>query len=211
MKITKLLLGSLPTNTYIIVDEQTNFGAVVDPAVCSDTLLSAVRESGMVLKYILLTHGHYDHILGAGELKSHYPDALIAIGKYDVGYLSDPTTLSYSEKEIKPMKADVEFADNDTFKLGSIDFKVMHTPGHTPGGVCYITENVIFSGDTLFCRTVGRTDYAGGSYDDIIKSVTRLGNLPGDYLVLPGHSDSTSLEAERHHNKYMRKIEWNQN
>lgn len=215
MQIYSLILGELGNNCYILVDEQTKKAAVIDPSVCNERLIRKIEETVGTLEYILLTHGHFDHIGGVPKLKEKYPNAKIAIHKLDENCFNDDKkslmniSQYYNPNEKKePVKADIILKDNDEIKLGNLTIKVMHTPGHTPGGVCFICNDVIFSGDTLFCKTVGRTDFFDGSFDDIIESVKRLGNLDGDYRVLPGHSVETTLEDERKHNRYMRKMVW---
>lgn len=211
MKITKLEIGSLRTNTYIIVDELTGAGAIIDPALYVQPLINAIKESGMKsLQYILLTHGHSDHILGVYDLKKAYPDAVVVIGKEDDECLYS-TAYSLAEEigiEQIPIHADKLVKEGDEFVIGENLVKILSTPGHTPGSICYLIGNIMFSGDTLFCRTCGRTDLFRGSHDDMLKSIDKLGHLAGDYIVYPGHGPSTTLDVERRTNRFMRKIQW---
>ncbi len=211
MKINKIVLGSLQTNCYIVVDELSGLGAVIDPALYTTELIEAIKASGMTkLQYILLTHGHSDHILGVYDLKKAYPEAMVVIADEDEICLSS-TQCSLAADiglEQTPMHADKLVGDGDTFNFGTITVKVILTPGHTPGSVCYLFDNTMFSGDTLFCRTCGRTDLFRGNLPDMQASIIKLGKLQGDYIVYPGHGISTTLDAERKTNRFMRKVEW---
>jgi glyoxylase-like metal-dependent hydrolase (beta-lactamase superfamily II) len=214
IKVITKPLGIGQANCYILIDESTNKSAVIDPGECSSELLDSIcSNNAQDMEYILLTHGHYDHILGVAKLKKLYPNAKIAIHELDAVCLQNPE-YSTAKKVLgllasqEPVSADIELQDNDVLEVGSLKVRVMHTPGHTPGGLCYICNDIIFTGDTLFCKTIGRTDFARGSMDDMMKSISRLGNLPGDYTVYPGHNRSTTLDVERKQNRYMRKIEW---
>ncbi|NLA77721.1 MAG: MBL fold metallo-hydrolase, partial [Clostridiales bacterium] len=163
MTVMRIQSGEMGSNSYILIDEKSGEGAVIDVGSFSSELQTAISQSGMKrLKYILLTHGHFDHILGVYDIKQKYPDAEIAIHREDAMCLSDPEeSLASTGAHIqKPVCADILLEDGDIIRLGESQLRVMHTPGHTMGGVCYIfeSEHTIFSGDTLFCRTVGRTD-----------------------------------------------------
>lgn len=212
MKITKIELEPFSTNCYILIDDNTKKAAIIDPAICSQELLNHIKSSDISeIEYILLTHGHFDHILGVAGLKEIYKNAKVAIHSLDADSLSNPKK-SLAKSIVgdlqKPVDADIILNDNDKIKLDDLSIDVLHTPGHTPGSVCFLCKDAMFSGDTLFCKTVGRTDFEGGSMDDMLKSVNRLGNLKGDYNVFPGHSAKTTLDEERKHNRYMRKNEW---
>ena len=210
MKIYNLEFGSLGTNCYVIIDEKSGETAVIDPGQCNSDLLSLLGSDEVSnIKYILLTHGHFDHILGVYDLKQLYPNAKIAIHPLDaVGLTNEEDSLALKicpnvQKFIEP---DILINEGDSIYLGETEIKVIHTPGHSKGSVCFINENTIFSGDTLFCRTVGRTDFKGGSDEDMLNSVKRLADLEGDYRVLPGHNRETTLDVERQTNRYMRKM-----
>ena len=214
MVVKKIELGSLSTNCYILIDESTKKAAIIDPADYNDELKDLLDSCDISsIEYILLTHGHFDHLQGVAKLKEIYKSAEIAIHSLDADCLVDPekslsATSPFATQIQIPVKADIILNDNDEFKLGNLNIEVLHTPGHTRGSICFLCEDVIFSGDTLFCKTVGRTDFEGGSMEDMLKSVLRIGNLPGDYTVYPGHNRETTLEEERQHNRYMRKIIW---
>ncbi len=207
MKTEIFQVGIIDTNCYLVTDEETGESLVVDPGAVSQELLEALKDKN--IKYILLTHGHYDHILGVAELK-RITGADVLISEEDAECLYNDELsragLHFPEPQ-EHIRADRTLSDGDTIKFGKSEIKVLHTPGHTPGCVCYIFENdkVIFSGDTLFRLSRGRTDFASGSTADIMKSLSALSELDGDYAVFPGHAEATTLDFERKYNPYMRK------
>lgn len=211
MKIHTLPLGPVQANCYVVVDEQSGEGAVIDPGEYTEELKLLIKNEVKTLKYILLTHGHYDHILGVAPLKSDFPEAKIAIHPYDSSCLKNEqiSLATHVEKGLQQY-VDYDLLSQEGFeaRLGETVLRAIHTPGHTLGGVCYIEERerVIFSGDTLFCRTVGRTDLPGGDWDTMVESLKRLAALEGDYTVYTGHNRSTKLSDERVRNRYLRKI-----
>ncbi len=211
MKIIQLDLGhEYFANCYFLIDEKNGEAAIVDPAWYGEVLENILEEYDVKLKYILLTHGHFDHIFGVYGLKEA-TGASVVIHENDAGHLLDENkSLSRGNmpEPQKPVNADVLVKEGDVLTLGDEEIKVMHTPGHTMGGVCYVLEKdrVIFSGDTLFCMTAGRTDFFDGSDELMIKSLKRLIALDGDYRVLPGHNRETTLERERMRNWYIRRM-----
>lgn len=211
MKITKLQLEhEIFSNCYLLVDEESGEAAIVDPAWCGDVVKNALDGENITLKYVLLTHGHFDHIFGVYGLQAER-GAKVVIHSKDAGHLLDSKKSlaegNFPEKQY-PVIADILIKDGDVLKLGNEEIKVMSTPGHTEGSVCYILEKdrVIISGDTLFCMTAGRTDFPGGSDEKMIESLKRLIALDGDYRVLPGHNRETTLESERKRNWYIRRM-----
>lgn len=209
MKIYTLPIGPLQANCYVLVDETTGKAAVFDAGGYNERLAALVENEDIKkVEYIFLTHGHFDHIMGVADLKEK-TGAKVAIHELDAMCLED-TKYSllppegYGEQKFT--KADVLLHDGDVINVGSLEIKVMHTPGHTPGGVCYICGDVMFSGDTLFCRTIGRTDLDGGNPVDMDASCHRLAALEEDYTVFPGHNRSTTLSEEKVKNRYLRKI-----
>ena len=204
MTVETMVLGPVSANTYIVTDDVSVETAIVDCGECTPELLD--RLNGKNVKYILLTHGHADHILGVYDLKQAFPEAKIVIHKKDADCLTNEmmsiafSIAPHTQKNIEP---DITVGEGDVISLGSLDFNVMHTPGHSEGSVCYLIDDLIFSGDTLFFGSVGRTDFEYGNYDDIIKSVKRLAALEGNRKVFPGHGMLTTLERERKNNVYI--------
>lgn len=207
--IEKLGLGPVDANCYIITDSASGLSAVIDPGEYNSALEEKIKNKN--IKYIMLTHGHYDHILGVYDLKKA-TGAKVIIHSLDAKCLEDEyeslSGISFFPGAQKPLKADVLVSDGDVIKLGGTTFKVMHTPGHTRGSVCFIdSENRnIFSGDTLFCMTVGRTDLPGGDDYQMLDSLKRLISLDGNYTVYTGHNRATTLNSERVRNRYIRRF-----
>lgn len=209
MNIQHLTLGALGENCYLCVEELSGDAFVVDPGTPSPSIVSLLQEMGMKqVKYIFLTHGHFDHILGVAYLKEQFPQAEVVISEPDAVFLMDPRYSGANPTEQTPVAADRVVKDLDTISFGGKQIQVLHTPGHTAGSVCYQLERTLFSGDTLFMKTYGRTDFYSGSMEQMKQSLVRLGSLEGDYRVLPGHGPETSLDFERTHNRYMRKVAW---
>lgn len=203
--IKSLVLGDIYTNTYIIKDETTGKLAVVDPACESDILINTIKELGSNLEYVLLTHGHFDHIGGVASILKEFSPKVV-IGELETKLLNTPSLngSAWHNLHIDEVVVNVKLKDNDTFMLGDTEIKYISTPGHTSGSGCYIVDDVIFSGDTLFCQSIGRTDFPTSSGRDMMLSLMRLNDLKGDYIVYPGHDVSTTLDNERKYNPYMR-------
>ena len=196
MKIRVLQVGAIGTNCYLLEDENTNIAAVVDPGDEADRILAQAKADGVEIKFILLTHAHYDHTTGVAGIHKALPDVPVYLHPDDAARLGSPV---FPALGMEPTL----YGDGDVVKVGNIDVQVLHTPGHTPGGVCLMAGDVLFTGDTLFQGSMGRTDLPGGSYEEIMASLARLARLPGDFHVLPGHMGGSTLEAERKSNYYM--------
>ena len=208
MYIENVFVSASAANCYIICDEASGDGAVVDPGDFTERLVQAIEKSPVKkLKYILCTHCHFDHISGVGRLKERYPDALVAIGAGDADGLSDRIIGLFDVFGVPyfPSKADLRLRSGDTIALGGIRFKVLETPGHTAGGVCYYceSENLLISGDTLFCGSIGRTDFPGGSIEVLKNSLEKLKKLPDETAVYPGHNGETAIGDEKKYNPYL--------
>lgn len=199
MKVKVLPVGPIGTNCYLLEDESTKLAAVIDPGDEAEKILNVLKEDGVRVEYLLLTHGHYDHTTAVPALHKALPDAKIYIHPADAngagGYLF-------------PLAGQVEdlrfYDEGDTLIMGPLTIRVLHTPGHSPGSVTLRVADVLFCGDTLFAGSCGRTDLAGGSYDQIMDSLKRLGELEGDYHVCPGHDVTSTLERERRSNPFLR-------
>jgi len=206
MKVIRITGGPLPTNCYILTDDVTGATAVIDPGFEEQELTDAVSAAGNEnVKAILLTHGHFDHIMGVNKLKS-LTNAKIYIYSDDTQFTTDDSlNLSFMSAPLRvgAFTADVTLNDGDVIELGSLRIRVLHTPGHTIGSCCYLVEDAIFTGDTLMKCSCGRTDFPTGSYPQMIDSLKKIENLEGDYHVYPGHEGETTMEYERKNNPFM--------
>lgn len=203
MKVISEKFGSMDNNCSLIIDEKTNQSALVDCNEFSQKMIDMIGDTD--LKYILLTHGHFDHIIGVKSVKEKY-GAQVVISKEDEPMLnSSKLSLAvFCNAPQNNVDADIIVKDGDEITLGEIKIKVMATPGHTSGSVCYIAENSIFSGDTLFYCSCGRTDFPSGSPEQMMSSLQKLKALDGDYKVYTGHNNLTTLDFERKNNPYMK-------
>lgn len=203
MKVISEKFGSMDNNCSLIIDEKTNQSALVDCNEFSQKMIDMIGDTD--LKYILLTHGHFDHIIGVKSVKEKY-GAQVVISKDDEPMLnSSKLSLAvFCNAPQNNVDADIIVKDGDEITLGEIKIKVMATPGHTSGSVCYIAENCIFSGDTLFYCSCGRTDFPSGSPEQMMSSLQKLKALDGDYKVYTGHNNLTTLDFERKNNPYMK-------
>ena len=199
MKVKLLRVGPIGTNCYILEDDQTNLAAVIDPGDEPELIQEALEKEGVEVRYLLLTHGHYDHTTAVPALHRVYPQADIYIHQADANGAG--STLFPLAGEVDDLKL---YDEGDVIRLGDHEIQVLHTPGHTPGGVTLKVGDVLLTGDTLFQGSMGRTDFEGGSYAEIMASLGRLGRLSGDYHVLPGHMGASTLEQERKTNYYLR-------
>lgn len=209
MKILQLCVGMVGTNCYIVYDETTMLGAVIDPGDNAPAILAEIERAGVKVEWILLTHGHFDHILAVGDVQAA-TGARLAIHKDDLWMLT-PESLSASMRSFgmprsryTQLQPDLLAEEGSTVEIGGLIAEYLHTPGHTPGSSCIRMGNVLFTGDTLFRHECGRCDLAGGDFDKMLRSLARLRDLPGDYTVLPGHDAASTLEDERRWNPYMR-------
>ncbi len=210
MTVSAIPLGLYSANCYVLCDVLSGEGVVIDPGEFCEDLISFIKEAGVKeLKYILLTHGHFDHILGVNRLKEYFPDAKTAIGAPDKICLSsveDNLMGSEYKDSFFEIQADFLLFDGDCIEVGSGRLKVISTPGHSKGGVCFVSaeDKFVITGDTLFYRTAGRTDFKGGSFEQLSASVDRLMLLDDDYVVYPGHNKSTVIGEERTRNRFIR-------
>ena len=195
IKIRMLPLGAYQTNTYLVWEENSPTCVVIDPGYEPDTILDEAKKLGKEITAVLLTHGHFDHVGGVRELAAETGCPV---------YLHEAELSMPPQMTAGPLFYTNTYGEGDFVEAAGLSFKVLHTPGHTPGSICLLCENAMFSGDTLFWGSCGRTDLPGGSWATIRKSLLRLAELSGDYDVYPGHGDATTLSFERKMNPYMR-------
>ena len=203
-RIKTCVLGMVSTNCYLVYHETTKKGVIIDPADNGEYLVRKLKELGVTPEAVLLTHGHFDHILAVKDIQEEYSCGIYA-GKEEDRMLQDPSmnltgTMGGDESSIS---ADYLVQDGQTMELAGFTWKVLETPGHTRGSVCYYipSEDVLISGDTLFAESLGRTDLPTGSMQEIVASITeKLLVLPEDTMVYPGHGDPTTIGHERLYN-----------
>ncbi len=197
MLIKQFPLGQIETNCYIVTDEDTLECAVIDPGDESNVVLDYLESNHLKCRYIFLTHGHFDHTMAVPAVHEE-TGATVCINEKDVNVRTGSVPYEFT-----PPKGSIFYKEGDELTVGSLVFHVMETPGHTPGGVTLLCENALFTGDTLFRDSCGRTDFPGGDMQTELKSLKRLAELPGDYEVYPGHMDSTTMERERRFNPFV--------
>lgn len=206
MKVEKFVTGIISTNCYLAINEDTKQAVVIDPAACPSYLMSHIKSEGLKIEAILLTHGHFDHIMGIDGFLSEF-DVPVYVHEEDADAMEDPVlnqsstyTSGYTFGKARYLR------DRQTLELAGYTFQVIHTPGHTKGGCCYYvaSEGVLFSGDTLFQNSVGRTDFVNSSTSDLVHSVReKLFLLPDDTMVYPGHMGETKIGHEKKYNPYV--------
>lgn len=197
MHIKTLTVGPIEENCYVVSDEKTRECAVIDPGDEAGRILDYIEDEKLTVRCILLTHAHFDHVGAVAEIMDetgcelymNAKDNGVCIGSGEEAYSAPEGTKFYS--------------DGDKISVGELLFRVIETPGHTPGSVCLICGDAMFTGDTLFRDSCGRTDFAAGNSDDMMASLRRLARLPGNFEVFPGHMFSTSLDRERRYNYFM--------
>ncbi len=198
--------GILQVNTYLLIDEETKDAVIIDLGGNLDTLMSEVESNGATLKYVLNTHGHFDHIMGDVELNQKgIPIYMHAGDKELVENIEEGLRRWGIADSHPPVKIDGFIDENSNLKIGNTPIKVIFTPGHTQGGVSYLVGDNLFSGDTLFQGSIGRTDLEGGDYATLIKSIKeKLLPLPDDTKVFPGHGPTTTIGYEKNYNSFLR-------
>lgn len=206
MFLERLQVGPLASNCYIIADEKNKIAAIIDTGGDSDKILNVITREQFTVEYIFLTHGHGDHIAALQEVKNA-TNAKAVIHEQDAALLSSPqNNLSiYMGEGFTQPSADIKLKGNEKFKVGDLTLEIMHTPGHTPGGISIKVNDAVFTGDTLFAGSIGRTDLPGGSYDELISSIKeKLLPLGDDISIFPGHGDSSTLGYEKNVNPFLR-------
>lgn len=205
MKILHLTVGMVATNCYIFYDENTMEGAVIDPGDNAKSILKTIDDEKIKLQYVLLTHGHFDHILAVHDV-INATGAKLVCNKDDLWLLNKDAMGEFKPfvKNFKETPVNIEAEDGTEIKIGGLTAKYISTPGHTPGSSVIVVEDVMFTGDTLFRRECGRCDLEGGDFPTMLRSLKKLYNMQGDYKVLPGHDAFSTLQEEREYNRYMR-------
>ncbi|MBQ8833831.1 MAG: MBL fold metallo-hydrolase [Oscillospiraceae bacterium] len=195
LKVHTLTLGAYQTNCYIIHDENSKSCCVIDPGYTPEVVLDKAEELGLSVEAVLLTHGHFDHVGGV--------KAIAAETGCDVYLCADDLSMP-PMMTAGPLYYTKTYGEGDTLHLAGLTISVIHTPGHTPGSVCLMAESSLFSGDTLFAGSCGRTDLPGGDWLTIRNSLRRLASFETNYWVYPGHGESTTLAQEKRYNPYLR-------
>ncbi len=212
MKINCLVLGSFETNCYILREsESASDCLIIDTGLDADELVDFLRQHKLNPVAVVLTHGHIDHISGLAQLRKNFPDIKVYVHKRDAYMLTDRQSNLSFLAGITPAagdspRADFTLEEGNLIEQAGIKLEVLHTPGHTPGGVCLYAkkEQIVFVGDTLFADSIGRTDIPGGSTAQLIKSIKqKLLALPDETVVYPGHGPQTTIGRERTHNQFL--------
>ena len=197
MQVRQVITGEIEENCYIVIDEETKKAFLVDPGDEAGKIIATLESLDVNLEYILLTHGHFDHLGAVEEIAD----------KYNVPFYMSKVDEEYQEKlpQLFPKvrKADKYLLDGDIIKLGKHDVKVIATPGHTEGGLSFLIDEYLFTGDTLFRTNVGRTDFPGGDFNKIIDSIKKLVKLDDNTIVCPGHGPSSTIGYEKERNPYL--------
>lgn len=207
MKICRIIVGPIQANCYLVYDEKTKEALVIDPGAEGERIYREIEKLGLQVKYIVNTHGHHDHI-GGNEVLKKATGASLYIHQADSNMLTTPKynlSFFFVDGEVSSPEADEFVKDGDTLAVGELQFQILYTPGHSPGGICLVGEGVCFSGDTLFAESVGRTDLPGGSMEELLTSIrNKLLVLADDTVVYPGHGPQTTIGHEKAANPYLR-------
>lgn len=206
LQVEPLVVGPLLSNCYIVWDEGKKEGVVIDPGDDDENILKVINDLGVKIKYILATHGHFDHVGGVAPLKKKLCVEFLA-HKDDFFFIEDGKNAAgrWGFDIEQPPKPDRFIEDGDIIDVGNFKLEVLHTPGHSPGGVSFLYDGMVFGGDTLFQRSIGRTDFRMGSFDDLANSIkTRLYTLPNDTIVYTGHGPITTIGDEKKYNAFVR-------
>lgn len=209
MKILQMRVGVVGTNCYIVFDEDTNIGAIIDSGDNAEEILQAAKQAQVTIAWVLLTHGHFDHILAVGDVQKA-TGAKLAIHKDDLWMLKAESLagsmrgFGLSRSTYEELRPDVLAEEGTEIAIGNLTATYLHTPGHTPGSSCIQIGDVLFTGDTLFRHECGRCDLEGGDFQKMLQSLKRLSEIPENLHVLPGHEGASTLDEERRMNPYIR-------
>ncbi len=206
LQVEPLIVGPLFSNCYIIWDDAVKQGATIDPGDDANIILKKVNELDIKINYILATHGHFDHVGAVASLRRELKADFLA-HEGDFFFLKDGLNAAnrWGINIEQPPKPDKFIEDGDKIKVGRFELEVIHTPGHSPGGVSFLYDRMLFGGDTLFQGSIGRTDFRKGSFEDLAKSIrTRLYTLPDDTIVYTGHGPVTTIGDEKRYNAFVK-------
>ena len=206
MIIKNIVVGPLEVNCYILGCEDTKEAAIIDPGDNADEIISNIEKEGLNPKFIINTHAHFDHIGGVKVIQDHFKiDFILHEGDLFLVENASEQATAFGLKPISKPVVNKNATNGEKVNLGNKSITVIHTPGHSPGGVCYYSDNNVFVGDTLFAGSIGRTDLPGGSYDTLINSIKEnLFPLGDSTIVYPGHGPSTTIRNEKEHNPFLK-------
>ena len=206
MIIKNIVVGPLEVNCYILGCEDTKEAAIIDPGDNADEIISTIEKEGLNPKFIINTHAHFDHIGGVKVIQDHFKiDFILHEGDLFLVENASEQATAFGLKPISKPVVNKNATNGEKVNLGNKSITVIHTPGHSPGGVCYYSGNNVFVGDTLFAGSIGRTDLPGGSYDTLINSIKEnLFPLGDSTIVYPGHGPSTTIRNEKEHNPFLK-------
>ena len=207
MKIESVIVGPLQNNCYVVYDEKSLDAMVVDPGDEPERIIDVIEDRKLKVNYIICTHAHFDHIGAVPDIKEK-TGAKLVIHKNDLElYSSAKDQASLWGYDLEPLPSpDMFVVEGDEMVIGSLKFKVLHTPGHSPGGICLYGEGIILTGDTVFAGSVGRTDFYGGSIEELKKSFKRIISLPLSVKIFPGHGDLSTVKEEKETNFFVQEL-----
>ena len=210
IKVKSLAVGSIQTNCFIIWEEESKEGVVIDPGGNPHEIIKLIDDNQLDIKWVLLTHGHFDHTFYAKDIANH-SNCKIAMSKDDLEILESSLLISsdfdYDISKHIQFTPDRFLLDGDVLEIGKSKIQVVYTPGHSPGCICFITEIGVFVGDTIFANSIGRTDFPGGNFEKIVNSIkTRILTMQDDIKLYPGHGPSTTVDRERTYNPFLQYI-----
>jgi len=207
MFIKSLVVGPLEENCFVIADTKTKEAMIIDPGDEPDRIMEIIKNNNLKVKYIVCTHAHFDHIGAVPDIKGK-TGAKVVMHKNDLElYSSAKDQAALWGYNLEPLPdPDMFVVEGDELIIGSLKFKVLHTPGHSPGGICLYGEGIILTGDTVFAGSVGRTDFFGGSIEELKKSFKRIISLPSSLKIFPGHGESSTVEEEKEMESFIQEL-----